>query len=120
MKWRVGIEIHRWGPTWADTVQAMHWPNRQMWGDQEHYEDLLSLRSRFKRLVDAVQDEIPPRLAHSGSSRVRLRRAPQLPLYGYLVLWATGAKSGGATTRRPRGWLASSNAGGLGRSQACR
>jgi len=33
---------------------------------------------------------------------------PSCRLYGYLVLWATGAKSGGATTRRPRGWLASS------------
>ncbi len=31
-----------------------------MKGDDEHYEELLSLRSRSKRLVEAVQEKVPP------------------------------------------------------------
>ena len=31
-----------------------------MKGDDERYSELLSLRSRSKRLVDAVQDQVPP------------------------------------------------------------
>ena len=31
-----------------------------MKGDDERYSELLSLRSRSKRLVEAVQDQVPP------------------------------------------------------------
>jgi hypothetical protein len=31
-----------------------------MKGDDERYSEMLSLRSRSKRLADAVQDQIPP------------------------------------------------------------
>jgi drug/metabolite transporter (DMT)-like permease len=34
-----------------------------MKGDTEHYDELLSLQSRSKRLVDAVQDQLPPKVA---------------------------------------------------------
>jgi drug/metabolite transporter (DMT)-like permease len=35
-----------------------------MKGDEEHYDELLSLRSRSKRLVEAVQDGRPPEVAY--------------------------------------------------------
>jgi drug/metabolite transporter (DMT)-like permease len=35
-----------------------------MKGDADRYEELLSLRSRSKRLIEAVQDQIPPEVAY--------------------------------------------------------
>jgi hypothetical protein len=36
-----------------------------MKGDEQQYSEMLSLRSRSKRLAEAVQDQIPPELVKS-------------------------------------------------------